>query len=301
MNLERTSTFKSRYLERRYAFGKTCAEIERELRKTLPKEELPEQQNRIISAVQTYTWLSDADKQKIFSAVSQYFKAKYLIIHIEDIILSDKLVRQELDFKIRLFLHSQTRRVFTNPQVYLEEGYLKIILKEEDFIAFARDIKCKGVYDSIDLHNVIGIPAKVGIVVLPERADTDIEEHEYQHFMNDTVLDFFKGIEQTNSGDNVRKLKDEVMARIRSGHSLTEFFFDAEYDYLSKLFSKEQQEILQNFLRSIEIELNDLGDISDEDKKVLLYMLIDIPLSSFHKWINSFKYIFDLKSDEQYS
>lgn len=147
--------------------------------------------------------------------------------------------------------------------------------------------------------------------------------HERQHFINDSILQDFTGIESRivppkkefpllAEGVNEQKAgvrkglggaKDELLARIRDGSDsirATNFFGTGLYEYLSDEFSEDEQKEASLLLKKIESELKSaLGLFADNRSRgMLVYHLVDIPLLRFPERIRAIVEFYNSKISE---
>lgn len=147
--------------------------------------------------------------------------------------------------------------------------------------------------------------------------------HERQHFINDSILQNFTGIESRivppkkdfpllAGGTNEQKarvrkglgwVKDELLARIRDGSDsirVTDFFGTNLYKYLSDEFLEDEQKEVSALLKKIESELKSaLGLFIDgQSRGILVYHLVDIPLLRFPERIRAISAFYNSKISE---
>lgn len=147
--------------------------------------------------------------------------------------------------------------------------------------------------------------------------------HERQHFINDSILQDFTGIESRivppkkefpllADGVNEQRarvieglvgVKDELLARICDGSNsirATNFFGIDLYEYLTDEFSEDEQKEVSLLLKKIELELKSvLGLFADNQPRgVLVYHLVDIPLLRFPERIKAIVEFYNLKIRE---
>jgi len=140
-----------------------------------------------------------------------------------------------------------------------------------------------------------------------------VEQHERQHFLNNTVLKTFFEIESmdySNSDystlDNalesnkefiikraLREVKDELIARIREELSApercTNFLGKEIYEYLSRQFTRDELLDMEKLMKDISAELKKVFFYftSAEERTCLVYHLSDVPLTKMPQRLES--------------
>lgn len=165
-----------------------------------------------------------------------------------------------------------------------------------------------------EFHQSVRFPTLTtcDLVLIRYPLDDKVVEHERQHFINHSVFrEFFKieadtvpvrkypiiaqGYNQQESADAkvpLAKVKDELLARIRGGSDYidaTEFFQGvSSYLFLRELFTSEEQAEVELLLTEIGLQLKTIFQkFPDMNRGLLVYHLIDIPLTQFPERIEA--------------
>lgn len=162
---------------------------------------------------------------------------------------------------------------------------------------------------------------KINFILIRSTPDTvkehqNIKEHERQHFLNDSMFNEFTDAELTFAHDPVhyptlyqnssskkeRKsllenlvfIKDELLARLRGDiyddyDYYTDMITDEDYSDSLKNTTKNEKEDLKNLMEHISWELEKVMPIfvTRNDRALLVYQLIDIPLIRFPEWLRA--------------
>ncbi|OGI77227.1 hypothetical protein A3B85_02050 [Candidatus Nomurabacteria bacterium RIFCSPHIGHO2_02_FULL_37_13] len=219
------------------------------------------------------------------------------------------------------------QRTGVNPKKPVEgvrrEGYFILaFFNDDDYLKFVEGLdrdESAGLF-----HRAMRFPNMTVDVVLSRHGfGNRTILHERQHFINDSILQDFTGIESRNipskkefpllaEGVNeqragVRKglggTKDELLARIRDGSDsvrATDFLGTDLYEYLSDEFSEDEQKEVSLLLKKIESELKSaLGLFADNQSRgMLVYHLVDIPLLRFPERIKAITEYYNSKISE---
>lgn len=146
--------------------------------------------------------------------------------------------------------------------------------------------------------------------------------HERQHWINHSILQLFHHLEgKMNAGpklpalqealqqhytktvNNLADIKDELLACLRedaNAQRSTDFWKTELYANLRKKFDENQQADLTQLLGHIEQELTQADIIfhSPANRGLLVYQLIDIPLTKFHKRIHNIVKFYEKRVSE---
>lgn len=204
-----------------------------------------------------------------------------------------------------------------------KEGYFILAFSnDDDYLKFVKGLdrdESAGLF-----HRAMRFPNMTVDVVLSRNGfNNRTVLHERQHFINDSILQDFTGIESRiippknefpllAKGVNEQKaeirkglvgVKDELLARIRDGSDsirATDFFGTELYEYLSDEFSEDEQKEVNLLLKKIESELKSaLGLFADNQSRgMLVYHLVDIPLLRFPERIKAIVKFYNSKISE---
>jgi hypothetical protein len=289
------------------------------------KKEAHEALGPILESLETADLTRKAEHVK--EAVDSYFVSKITAQRAE-LELKEKLQAEGKDItpaEVGSELFKQ--RTGENPKKPVEgirrEGYFILaFFNDDDYLKFVEGLDRE---ESAGLfHRAMRFPNMTVDVVLSRYGfGNRTVLHERQHFINDSILQDFTGIENRTvppkkefpllaEGVNEQKagvrkglggVKDELLARIRDGSDsarATDFFGSNLYAYLKDEFSEDEQKEVNTLLKKIESELKSaLGLFADDRSRgVLVYHLVDIPLLRFPERIRAVSEFYNSKINE---
>lgn len=120
--------------------------------------------------------------------------------------------------------------------------------------------------------------------------------HERQHFLNNSLFNQFEFLESDADTQNLRGVKDEILARIRDGSRdpsyCTDFLENQLYSFLTKRFAnKEGINKLMEQIREQLVEILPMFG-SEHQWAILTNLLVDIPLTRWPKWLTEMKHFY---------
>ena len=327
-------------MEMRHRNAMTALKIEKILSQEKPSDEYPttrtpenikvkkeahEALEPILDSLSNAGYLRKSEHIK--EAVDGYFVSKITAQRAE-LELKEKLQGEGKEptppiMGSELFLQRTGEKPKKPVEAIRQEGYFVLaFFTDDDYLKFVEGLDRE---ESAGLfHRATRFPNMTVDVILSRNGFSNRTVlHERQHFINDSILQDFIGIESRvvppkkefpllADGVNEQKAgvrkglggaKDELLARIRDGSDslrATDFFGTNFYKYLSDEFSEDEQKEVTVLLKKIESELktafNLIGGI--QARGILVYHLIDIPLLRFPERIKAFVEFYNAKISE---
>jgi hypothetical protein len=279
------------------------------------KQEATVELESIISSMKNARYALKAEHLRL--SIKDYFHKKINAQRTEHE-LKDQLKKKTLegspeDMGAELFLQKTGGKPQEKVTANRVEGYFILSFStDEDYKKFVGEATLR---DTIgEFHQSVRFPTltTTDLVLIRYHLDDKTIEHERQHFINTSVFqEFFKieadrvpvrkypiiaeGYNQQESADAkvpLARVKDEVLARVRDGSNYidaTEFFQGiSSYSDLKKLFTPEEQAEVELLLKEIGLQLKIiLQKFPDMNRGLLVYHLIDIPLTKFPERIEA--------------
>ncbi|MBI2065231.1 MAG: hypothetical protein HYT62_04220 [Candidatus Yanofskybacteria bacterium] len=214
-----------------------------------------------------------------------------------------------------LFKEETGREPVGRINLYKEGGYIKLTFYDRrdyfDFRGIEEDESGGCFYQSLYFPGL----GEVAFILEPwssENYQSDTNQHERQHFINNSLLSKFEGLEGVTFTDAqkaypkeypilseairradsrvdifMQSVKDELLACVKDGRSLsgvTKFWDLNLYDFLREGSTLEEQQEVGSLLGKIKEELEKGSGLFEGGKQargLLVYHLIDIPFMRF--------------------
>ena len=323
-SLERKARF-MKWMQTRHDNALRAFKIEDILSHEKPSGELREEAYEALQSIldnlsrSGLTWKIEHARE----AIDKYFIEKIIAQQFE-IKLQEKLKGEGKEFtSVEIGLELFQQRTGASPKKSVEgvrqEGYYILTFSSDGdylkFVAGSGQDESTGIF-----HQATRFPNMTVDVVL-NRYESKSRTIPYtrQHFIDSLMLDDLIKIESGNvlsnqaDGDvdkqkeSVTKglggVKDELLARIRDGSDslhASDFFGSNFYKYLSNKFSADEQKEINILLKKIELELRSVFHLlrGPRARGILVYHLIDIPLSQFPEQIKAVVEFYNTKINE---
>ncbi len=298
-------------VEQRVKFARTCLLVE---------EALSKKSEKVEPFVLSRTELSPEIRERLLDIIAQYRKkteqTEYAFQRLQEILLEAELLSGELDGAAiandlgpsdagrALFI----RMMGLEPRgsVFLSqlEGYILMDFSDEsDLQAFTqtKGIAAGGWFQHErefvlqgERFPVVSVNSSKG----NRENDRLVLLHERQHFVNQKLLGFFyKDEPAPRSGGEIeriaeRKVKDEVLAYMRNGSSgqqIQQALGGHLYLDLFDDLNEDEKSRIHQSLQDIAMQVDTFAEnfASEAARGLLVYALIDVPLSKMPNWIRA--------------
>ncbi len=266
---------------------------------------------------------------RVIDMVDSYFDKK-IEAQREELKIKESLLKEGKDpspyeVGLKLFRDRTGKDPVGKVLAKRQEGYFVFEFSNNDDYSEFSGIKKNDSFGCFS-QQIENIPTDV-ILCTKEHTSLNLLLHERQHFINNSVLGFFSDLEDTKilqkrsfpnltkdtelvdeqtTRKGLAKVKDEVIARIRDDSDAfraTKFFDSDTYSYLRKNLSEEEQKEVSVLLGEILVELNGLFKLCEdlhvlENRGILVYHLIDIPLIKFPERIKAIVKFYRAKTEK---